>query len=146
VSYANPSKMSYSDRIKRMASDGGVSILEVAAEFDWDSSQASSKIGDMCRKNQLVKAIPPGFSRARYYLSPPLGSLVEDVAQAEEVQTSVAASTPPWKHHAQTRQERRNGVTVTIGPSTAHDPRFQCAPDERVEGAGFVKAGIGRYL
>lgn len=34
----------------------------------------------------------------------------------------------------------------TYGPNYSHDPRFQCAPDEKPFGAGFSAVGIGRSV
>lgn len=38
-----------------------------------------------------------------------------------------------------------HGLTVQRGPSYTHDPRFQCAPGERVRG-DFTALGVGRYI
>lgn len=35
-------------------------------------------------------------------------------------------------------------VRVQVGPCYTHDPRYQCGPGERPNGANFVRTGIGR--
>lgn len=63
---------------------------------------------------------------------------------SQPLTTSVAASTPLWRHDRPLRVVYRNGIKVTIGPSTDRDTRVQCGDADDVWGAGFRAAGIGR--